>query len=240
MSPLIQWASKIASVGGKYDLTQFQWFDATNAMQKQFDSNIPIDSLKEVSSPMPFHQMFICMDIKGHKLLMRIEENEEATGKLFCTVATIAQQPNGMPLQLGAFAIFKENGTAKITKLDQENTKEKDVQYGLSIIAMFQNSLRHHSVQVYQPTIKNTYTNQRLIKKGKPPLFEWKTVTIEQRNTESISLGGTHASPRLHDRRGHWRTMKKSGKRVWVRQCKVGDPSKGVVFHDYKFSSQHI
>lgn len=33
--------------------------------------------------------------------------------------------------------------------------------------------------------------------------------------------GGTHASPIPHDRRGHWRTYKISGKRVWVNECKI-------------------
>jgi len=232
MTPLIQSMTKIASAGGKYDLTEFQWFDATNAMKKQFQSNPDIDVTKEVSSPMPFHQMFICIELRGHKLLMRVQEEEDNNGTLFCTVASIGQTTKG-PVSLGAFCIFKENGTATITKLDEENTKDEDVQNGVSVIAMFQNSLKYQSVQVYQPAVKHTYTNQRLIKKGKPPSYEWKTVTIEPR-TASNSLGGTHASPRLHDRRGHWRTMK-SGKKVWVRQCKVGDPSKGVIFHDYKF-----
>lgn len=233
MTPLIQSMTRIASAGGKYDLTEFQWFDATNAMQKQFQSNLEIDVIKEVSAPMPFHQMFICIDMKGHKLLMRVEEEEDINGTLFCTVASIGQTIHG-PVSLGAFCIFKENGTASITKLDEELTRDEDVKNGLSVVAMFQNSLRYQPVQVYQPTVKNTYTNQRLIKKGKPPSYEWRTVTIEPRSAESPSLGGTHASPRLHDRRGHWRTMK-SGKKVWVRQCKVGDPSKGVIFHDYKF-----
>ena len=71
-------------------------------------------------------------------------------------------------------------------------------------------------------------------KKGKGPLkFTWHTVTIGPRPEPQGSKGGTHASPRLHDRRGHWRTTA-SGKRVWVRDCKVGDPSRGLVFKDYK------
>ena len=37
----------------------------------------------------------------------------------------------------------------------------------------------------------------------------------------------------VHDRRGHWRTYP-SGKRGWVKACKVGDASKGVVFKDYE------
>ena len=78
------------------------------------------------------------------------------------------------------------------------------------------------------------HINTARAKKGKGPLkFTWHTVTIGPRIDPQGSKGGTHASPRLHDRRGHWRTTA-SGKRVWVRDCKVGDASKGVVFKDYK------
>lgn len=87
----------------------------------------------------------------------------------------------------------------------------------------------------YQPTPRRTFINQKRQAKGKPALtFDWHTVAIEPPAPKNDAQGGTHASPRLHDRRGHWRTMKKSGKRVWVRDCKVGDASKGVVFKDYE------
>lgn len=46
--------------------------------------------------------------------------------------------------------------------------------------------------------------------------------------------GGTHASPRWHKRRGYWRTMKKSGKQVWVQPCEVGKKSDGMVYKDYE------
>lgn len=46
--------------------------------------------------------------------------------------------------------------------------------------------------------------------------------------------GGTHASPRWHERRGYWRTMKKTGKVVWVRACEVGQKSDGMVYKDYE------
>ena len=49
--------------------------------------------------------------------------------------------------------------------------------------------------------------------------------------------GGTHASPRWHKRRGYWRTMKKSGKRVWVRACEVGSKSNGMVYKDYQVTT---
>jgi hypothetical protein len=31
--------------------------------------------------------------------------------------------------------------------------------------------------------------------------------------------------------------MLKSGKSVWVRSCKVGDPTKGIVFKDYQIKA---
>jgi hypothetical protein len=45
-------------------------------------------------------------------------------------------------------------------------------------------------------------------------------------------LGGSHASPCWHLRRGHWRQLA-DGRRVFVRECEVGDPSRGGVIKDY-------
>jgi len=49
--------------------------------------------------------------------------------------------------------------------------------------------------------------------------------------------GGTHASPRWHKRRGYWRTMRKSGKQVWVSECEVGTKSNGMVYKDYQVTT---
>ena len=85
----------------------------------------------------------------------------------------------------------------------------------------------------YRATPKNTFINKKRKAKGKPAIsFDWTTVEIGPKQEKTVSQGGTHASPRLHDRRGHWRNL--SGKQIWVRSCKVGDASLGVVFHDYK------
>ena len=45
--------------------------------------------------------------------------------------------------------------------------------------------------------------------------------------------GGTHATPRWHIRRGHWRQLS-DGRRVFVRECQVGDASRGGVVKDYQ------
>lgn len=75
-------------------------------------------------------------------------------------------------------------------------------------------------------------------KKGKPKAFyDVHRVVID--NTARVQApaepkGGTHASPRWHKRRGYWRTMKKSGKVVWVQACEVGSKSNGMVYKDYE------
>lgn len=74
-------------------------------------------------------------------------------------------------------------------------------------------------------------------KKLPKSFYEIHRVTIDPTTvlvTNKEHQGGTHASPRWHERRGYWRTMKKSGKRVWVRACEVGKKSNGMVYKDYE------
>lgn len=90
------------------------------------------------------------------------------------------------------------------------------------------------ATQGYKPTPQNTFINRKRSAKGKPAIsFDWHTVKIEPPAIRREHQGGTHASPRLHDRRGHWRNHK-SGKRVWVRSCQVGNAARGAVFKDYQ------
>lgn len=90
----------------------------------------------------------------------------------------------------------------------------------------------------YVPTIKNSFTNRRKIKEGKQPTYDWHTVVIEPPKPKNDPQGGTHASPRRHQSRGHWRTYK-SGKRGWVSECWKGDASKGTVFKDYQIKKEN-
>jgi hypothetical protein len=81
----------------------------------------------------------------------------------------------------------------------------------------------------------NAVTNAKRIRKGKRPFFEWTTVEIKPRSVVSEPLGGTHASPKPHMRRGHVRRLK-SGKVVTIKSIIVNKhkmPEEGFVFHDY-------
>jgi len=74
------------------------------------------------------------------------------------------------------------------------------------------------------------FINLKRSRKGKLPICEWVTSVYDPKNsyTKITNIKGTHASPREHHRRGHWRVYK-SGKRGWVKPAKVGDESNGVL-----------
>ena len=64
--------------------------------------------------------------------------------------------------------------------------------------------------------------------------WTWRQVTIDPDRVRSASAAreGKHGSPRWHIRRGHWRRLA-DGRRVFVRQCEVGDATLGGVVKDY-------
>jgi hypothetical protein len=82
------------------------------------------------------------------------------------------------------------------------------------------------------------FINAKRAAKGKPPLSDYTLVTIDMDRVrqDTERLGGTHASPRLHWRRGHRRHLP-DGKATWVRACLVGDPFAGTVSHDYQLTT---
>jgi len=79
--------------------------------------------------------------------------------------------------------------------------------------------------------------NKKRAKKGKPPLFEYKTLELTSINSKSNEhQGGTHASPRWHLRRGHIRHLQ-NGNEIWINDCSVGSVTKGIINKDYKFKA---
>jgi len=64
--------------------------------------------------------------------------------------------------------------------------------------------------------------------------WSWHQITIDldRAQAKQAALGGTHTSPRWHIRRGHWRKLA-DGRRIFIRQCQIGDPANGGVVKDY-------
>ena len=130
---------------------------------------------------------------------------------------------------LGTFLFSEDNGEPKTGEVDKP-IDPKDQSMMCAIVAMFYASL-DMPVEAYVPTPHKA--NVSRAKRGLKPLYDWHTVIIEPPKPQSESRGGTHASPRRHQARGHWRTYK-SGKRGWVKECWRGNASKGTVFKDYE------
>lgn len=103
-----------------------------------------------------------------------------------------------------------------------------------SLIAIHMMTVAGGDMYISAPTPDEVAINKKRINKGKKPLIEFKLITVNgKKPTLPSTPHGTHASPRLHWRRGHWRTMKKSGKKVWVDPMLVGDEENGKIIKDY-------
>jgi len=95
--------------------------------------------------------------------------------------------------------------------------------------------MTYHTGEAYIsiPTPRDVEVNQKKLRKGKTPLIEFRLISITgKKPPEPSTPHGTHASPRQHWRRGHWRTYK-SGKRSWVEPMLVGDEANGKIIKDY-------
>ena len=110
--------------------------------------------------------------------------------------------------------------------------------------AVYMMTLQEGEVLISVPTPNEIATNKKRVGKGKKPLIEFRLITIDtkKKDTEATMPHGTHASPRQHWRRGHWRTAPKSGKRVWIDPMLVGDEANGKIIKDYAvghYEKQH-
>ena len=230
MTPLIKTAVKILD-GPNTDITKMGWFDMSNSIKAY-----PEKVVKEaMGHPSPFENYVVCGTLNTAAVILLVVDKDGLVVIKSWAVANNRYAP------MGSVAFQREDGRVRFVTakdsgfIDPEEADAKTRERLVQMLAMFFCGLIENQTTLYQPVVKNTFTNRRLKQKGKPLHYEWKTVIIGPSKQKRESLGGTHASPRLHDRRGHWRTMKKSGKKVWVKQCRVGDAARGMVLHDYKF-----
>lgn len=82
------------------------------------------------------------------------------------------------------------------------------------------------------------FINEKRMKKGKAPFYTYKTLHIkigDNENAQTVPGSGSHASPRMHLRRGHVRTLS-DGRKIWVQHCIVGSKDDGIVEKDYMLS----
>ena len=83
--------------------------------------------------------------------------------------------------------------------------------------------------QKHEPDTKLQKARAR---RGKAPLFSYWTLQLDGKTERGEDRGGTHASPRVHLRRGHPRQYM-PGKWTWVQAHAVGNRALGMVHKDY-------
>lgn len=202
---------------------QMHWFDCGTAPEGLL---VNLDSVND--NPLPYDQCAVCgMVDDGGKWIILLRQVDQVVGVAAWSLR--AKRYDKHP----SFTYARTDEGLRIASIDENPQGTEAARGVLAAIGRWLMSLTPQT-QAYRATARPSFINSKRRAKGKPPaLFDWRTVVIAPPPEPGPPKGGTHASPRLHDRRGHWRTTA-SGKRVWVRACKVGDASKGVVFKDYK------
>lgn len=216
-------------ISAGFDPTEMQWFDISSA---DLSTGIKIDNL--ATHRPPFEKNLVLWSGKSgnherYEMMMLASGGDPEEG----IVLDLSKGQPGKYTTFPPMVYLIEDGQIKYGPVDEGDDLPRDVaEIMLATMSKWLESM-DTGCESYRPEVKQTFTNRRKIAEGKPPTYDWHTVIIQPAKPRFESQGGTHASPRLHDRRGHIRRLK-SGKNVWVKAHKVGDASKGYVFHDYK------
>ena len=217
MTPLIQKAVRMAP-----EPETAMWFDV-GPMERWDGGPVSVDLVLNLPFP---RTGFVGYDQTGKDFALWLSQGTD-------TVAVGgASMWHGKYME--PFAYVKTEDGLRYYRKDGDISQE-DVRPVFRLICAILVKMSERKSEAYKPVVKDTFLNRKRKEKGKSAVsFDWRTVEIKPWASKAEPQGGTHASPRLHDRRGHWRTIKPSGKRVWVKPCKVGDASKGMVFKDYR------
>jgi hypothetical protein len=223
MTPLIQ--EFVAA--NPEDAVNHHWFDMTAAYKHE-----QAISGEVLSRPLPYPKTALVCAYEGKKALIFVSRSGELTG-----VAGV-QFDGRRYHDIAGFMYLVDNEGIKVrhrdgTPFDYRTSHATGV---LAFIAAFLESLETGPATGHQPVRRANHAKK--IRQGKVPTYDWVTVVIEPTKPKGEAQGGTHASPRWHERRGHWRTIKKTGKQVWVKNCEVGDKTLGAVFHDYQLKEK--
>ena len=225
MTPLVK------ELAGRWPQAElYSWFDIGDLSGER--RTLTVDSTELVR--LPFGRTMLCgRERTGEKFALSLVDR----GDHISVVGIV--QSSSTPSGYTAFGMFnyRETDHGLVLMKGHKDDTEPDKQDCMNVLAIVDVAFAkiNAGTTVYRASAKtNSPTNQRRAKQGRPPLiYDWHTVELPAISTRVDGLGGTHASPRRHERRGHWR-MTPTGKRVFVRQCWVGDASKGTVFKDYK------
>ena len=235
MTPLIREMVKMVSAVD-FDPVDLQWFDLSGYVNDQ--SHAVTEPL--MTHRPPFEKNIVVWRGKtrsheSYDTIFMVVGNDPQEGVL----VTMWKGPTGkQPQRFPTMVYLVEGDMLRYGSMDDGVELEKDVaELMLAYVGNWLESLSLRN-EAYVPVVQQTFTNRRKMAQGKTPTYDWTTVIVEPVKPRQENQGGTHASPRLHDRRGHLRRLQ-NGKTCWVKPHKVGDASKGTVFHDYAIKEKN-
>jgi len=164
-------------------------------------------------------------DLKG--ILVHLVVQNPTNGKIgIATICVcVSENPESHVLEIRPLIPQSQIGWLDVNEMQMVISRAMETIYMMTF----------HDGEVYMsaPTPREIQVNQKKIRKGKTPLIEFKLITVTGKKRELPSVPhGSHASPKQHWRRGHWRSYR-SGKRSWVAPMLVGDEENGKVVKDY-------
>ncbi|MBO0943535.1 hypothetical protein J1N44_17920 [Acidovorax temperans] len=205
---------------------RYHWFDI-GEMSNDFTT---IDGSDPIASRLAFPQCAFAYTEDGDPGVLLMTQHNETSIHVSGLASHRGQWFEVRPITIIYDAAAGYSGEGKGVTSEQLRVALVNVAYCARLL--------DQGASAFAIDAQRCHINTARAKKGKGPLkFTWHTVTIAPRPDPNEQKGGTHASPRLHDRRGHWRNYA-SGKKGWVKECKVGSPSKGIVFKDYKIKEK--
>lgn len=138
-------------------------------------------------------------------------------------------------LRVGTRRLF--NNVDSVIPMTEENREASDQYHAVMLAAIMQTLilLSCNNVKTVR-TEEPVKLNAKRAKSGKPPFVSYHILDVPGHETSDAELGGTHASPRFHLRRGHVRRLP-TGVSTWVRHCAVGSPANGMVKKDYRVTA---
>lgn len=220
MTPLVR-----EMVGMHDDAESFSWFD----VGRMPSGMVQWDADGQQLTHLPFQRVaFVGREAQGHKFMLLL-----IGGDNNITVAGLVEH-GGRYRHIDPFAYADTDAGLRLfpARDGHSNPTREDCSAILAIISHTLDGLETGGV-AYQGAKRQSLINRKREANEKPALlYDWRTVVVAPR-PRSEPAWGVHASPRQHERRGHWRTTAKQ-RRVWVRNCVVGDASRGTIFHDYK------
>lgn len=219
MTPLVRELSRMVPTP-----EESVWFDLG-----EIKGVIILDVVPERLLHLPFDDIAIVGVAEGIRFAVRAMAGDESV-----TLAgfrfTRGVQNDFAPLTITADA---ETGGLRVYTRDNRQITDLDRITIAVLDCLLMRLDESRAIEGYRAEAVQTFTARRQMARGKAPVYAWRTVEVTARaRTDRGPAGGSHASPRAHERRGHWRTLPTG--RVWVRPCWVGDPASGTVFHDYQ------